>query len=174
MVDIDWRSLLVPSVSLIELILRGSAMYLFILAVLRLFRREAGALGTADLLVIVLVADAAQDAMTSSYRSIPEGLVLVGTIFAWNYLLDWLGYRNRWVYRLLHSPPLLLVENGRINRRNLRAELLTLDELHSFLREHGIEDVSEVRRCYLEPDGHLSIIKREPAEPPRPTRRPPS
>lgn len=174
MVDIDWRSLLVPSVSLIELILRGSAMYLFILAVLRLFRREAGALGTADLLVIVLVADAAQDAMTSSYSSLPEGLVLVGTIFAWNYLLDWLGYRNRWVYRLLHSPPLLLVENGRINRRNLRAELLTLDELHSFLREQGIEDVSEVRRCYLEPDGHLSVIKREPGEAPRRRERSPS
>ena len=174
MVDIDWRSLLVPSVSLLELILRGSVMYLFILGVLRLFRREAGALGTADLLVIVLVADAAQDAMTSSYSSVPEGLVLVGTIFGWNYLLDWLGYRNRWVYRLLHSPPLLLVENGRINRRNLRAEMLTLDELHSFLREQGIEDVSEVRRCYLEPDGHLSVIKREPGEAPRRRERSPS
>lgn len=161
MLDVDWRSLLVPTMSYLELILRGSVMYLFILAVMRLFRREAGALSIADLLVIVLVADAAQDAMTGTYRSVPEGLVLVGTIFAWNYLLDWLGYRYRWAYRLLHPPPLVLVEDGRINRRNLRAEMLTLDELLSHLREQGVEDVSEVRRCYLEPDGNVSVIKRE-------------
>ena len=171
MLAIDWRTLLVPSVSLLELILRGSVMYLFILGVMRLFRREAGALSLADLLVIVLVADAAQDAMTSSYHSLPEGLVLVATIFSWNYLLDWLGYRYRWAHRLLHPPPLLLVENGRINRRNLRAEMLTFDELRSHLREQGVEDVAEVRRCYLEPDGHLSVIKREPGETPQPPRR---
>jgi uncharacterized membrane protein YcaP (DUF421 family) len=172
--EIDWQGALVPTMSYLELILRGSVMYLFILAVMRLFRREAGALSIADLLVIVLVADAAQDAMTGTYRSLPEGLVLVGTIFAWNYLLDWLGFRYRWAHRLLHPAPLLLVEDGRINRRNLRAELLTMEELLSHLREDGVEDVSEVRRCYLEPDGHLSVIRREPGRTDRPARKSPA
>ncbi len=165
---IDWREVFVPSMSLLELVLRGSILYLTILALLRILRREAGAMSTADLLVIVLVADAAQNAMAAEYKSITEGIVLVATIFAWNYALDWLGYRYRWVYRLLHPAPLLLVKDGRVQRRNLRSELLTLDDLLEQLREQGIDDVGQVKRCYLEADGHLSVIRQEPGEaPPR-------
>ena len=165
---IDWREVFVPSMSLLELVLRGSILYLTILALLRILRREAGAMSTADLLVIVLVADAAQNAMAAEYKSITEGIVLVATIFAWNYALDWLGYRYRWVYRLLHPAPLLLVKDGRVQRRNLRSELLTLDDLREQLREQGIDDVGQVKRCYLEADGHLSVIRQEPGEaPPR-------
>lgn len=158
---IDWRAMFVPTVHPLELILRGSIIYLLILFGLRLFRREAGALSTADLLVIVLVADAAQNAMGSNYKSIPEGVILVATIFGWNWVLDWLAFRNRWFHRLLHPPPLPLVEDGRINRRNLRKELLTRDDLNEQLREHGIESIAQVKRCYLEADGHLSIIRKD-------------
>lgn len=161
MPSIDWHEALVPTVSLLELVLRGSVVYLSIVAALRVFRREAGALSTADLVVIVLVADAAQNAMASEYHSITEGLVLILTIFAWNYALDWLGFRYAWVYRLLHPAPLLLVEDGRIQRRNLRAEMLTRADLDEQLREQGVEDVAQVKRCYLEADGRLSVIRRE-------------
>jgi uncharacterized membrane protein YcaP (DUF421 family) len=158
---IDWRALLVPTVNLAEIVLRGSVVYLAILAALRLFRREAGAISVADLLVVVLVADAAQNAMASEYKSITEGGVLIATIFGWDYFLDWLAFRSRWVHGLLHPPPLLLVAHGRIQRRNLRAELVTVDELRGLLREEGIEDVAQVKCCYLEADGHLSVIKQE-------------
>jgi len=84
----DWRQMFVPSVSPLELVIRGSIMYLAILAAMRIFRRQAGSLNTADLLVVVLVADAAQNGMSSDYKSVTDGLVLVGTIYAWNYLLD--------------------------------------------------------------------------------------
>ena len=170
LLEIDWHAVLVPTVSLLELVLRGSLMYLAILAALRVFRREAGALSTADLLVIVLVADAAQNGMASQYDSVTEGLVLVGTIFAWNYLLDWLGYRYSWINRLLSPEPLLLVKNGRLHRRNLRAELLTVADLTEQLREQGIEHLNQVKRCYLEGDGHLSVIRFKPGEDPPPGR----
>jgi uncharacterized membrane protein YcaP (DUF421 family) len=108
----------------------------------------------------VLVADAAQNAMAADYHSLTEGAVLVSTIFAWNYGLDWLGFRFPLVHRLLNPPPLLLVENGRIQHRNLRAELLTRSDLEEHLREHGVKDISEVSRCFLEGDGHMSVVKR--------------
>jgi uncharacterized membrane protein YcaP (DUF421 family) len=171
---VDWHSLFVPSMGLLELVVRGSFMYLIILAAMRLFRREAGTLSTADLLVVVLVADAAQNAMASDYHSITEGVVLVGTIFAWNYALDWLGYRSPRVYRLLHPPPLVLVKDGRIHRRNLRTEMLTLDDLKEQLREQGVEDVAQVKQCFLESDGHLSVIKRSGDEQRTPKKRTPS
>jgi uncharacterized membrane protein YcaP (DUF421 family) len=91
--SIDWSSVFVPKINLLELILRGSIMYLGAFAALRFFRRAAGALGTADLLLIVLIADAAQNAMSAEYHSITEGVVLVATIIGWNVLLDWMEYR---------------------------------------------------------------------------------
>ncbi len=171
MTGIDWHSMFVPTVSLLEIVLRGSAVYLSILVLLRLFRREAGTLSTTDLIMVVLVADAAQNAMAADYHSITEGLVLVATIFAWNYALDWLGFRYPWAYRLLHPAPLLLVSNGRIHRRNLRAEMLTMEDLTEQLREQGVEDVGQVKRCFLEADGKLSVIRKEPGGDPKPARK---
>jgi uncharacterized membrane protein YcaP (DUF421 family) len=168
---IDWRELFVPTVSVAELVIRGSVMYLVILTLLRVFRREAGALSIPDLLVIVLVADAAQNGMAGEYLSITDGIILVVTIFSWNYVLDWLAYRFRWMHRLLHPRPLPLIEDGRVNRRNLKAEMLTVEDLRALLREQGVESVSEVRRCFIESDGQVSIIKREAGEEPPPHRR---
>src|SRR5918992_989895 len=156
---INWHELFVPSVNPLELVLRGSVMYLLILALMRVLRREPGALSTPDLLVIVLVADAAQNAMASEYRSLTEGAILVATIFAWNYGLDWLAFRSRWVHRLLNPPPLPLIKSGRVQRRNLRSEMLREADLAEQLRQQGVEDFAEVKRAFLEPDGHLSVIR---------------
>jgi uncharacterized membrane protein YcaP (DUF421 family) len=156
---IDWHNIFVPSVSLAELMVRGSLMYLFILGLLRVFRREAGSLSLPDLLVVVLVADAAQNGMAADYHSITEAAVLVGTIFFWNYVLDWLSFRSRAVYRLLHPAPLPLVIDGTIQRKNLRSQMLTVDDLVSQLREQGVEDVRTVKRSFIEADGQLSVIK---------------
>jgi uncharacterized membrane protein YcaP (DUF421 family) len=159
---IDWNEVFIPTMHVGELVLRGTVVYLLIVMVFRVFRRPAGALSTTDLVVVVLVADAAQNAMGSEYRSITEGAVLVLTIVAWNYALDWLGYRSRLVYRLLHPEPALLIKDGRVQQRNLRAELITRGELREFLREEGVEDIRDVRRCFLEPDGKISVIRVEP------------
>lgn len=157
--EIDWNALLIPSVNLIEIFLRGSAVYLFLLLLLRVSRREAGSLGISDLLVIVLIADAAQNAMASTYKSITEGAVLVVTIVFWNHLLDWLSYRFNFVDRLLRPSPLLLIKDGQLQRQNMRRELISVDELMGQLRLHGLESAEKVRKCYLEDDGHISVIK---------------
>ena len=161
---VDWRAMFVPTVSLLEIVLRGSLLYVVILALLRILRRDAGTMGTADLLVIVLVADAAQNAMAADYKSITEGVVLVATIFGWNYLLDWLAYRSKAIYRLLNPKPLPLIKDGTVLRRNLKSEMLTHGDLMEQLREQGIEKVAQVKRCYLEADGRLSVVKQEPSE----------
>jgi uncharacterized membrane protein YcaP (DUF421 family) len=161
LLHIDWKAVFVPTVSLAEIVLRGTIVYLLLFFVMRVLRREAGALGISDLLVVVLIADAAQNAMSSDYKSITEGAVLVGTIIAWDYTLDWLGYRFPAVQRLLRPASLPLVKDGRMLRQNLRKEMITTEELMSLLREQGVEHLSEVKKCYLEGDGHISVIKNE-------------
>jgi uncharacterized membrane protein YcaP (DUF421 family) len=158
---IDWQSAFVPTVSLLEVVLRGTFVYLLLFFVLRVLRREAGALGISDLLVVVLIADAAQNAMSSEYKSLTEGAVLVGTIVLWDYSLDWLGYRFPAVGRLLRPAPLPLVKDGRALRRNMRKEMVSMEELMSLLREQGVEHLSEVKKCCLEGDGQISVIKKE-------------
>jgi uncharacterized membrane protein YcaP (DUF421 family) len=164
---IDWREMLVPAGNPLELVVRASVMYLLILAGFRVFRRDAGSLSVSDLLVVVLIADAAQNGMAGEYRSLTEGAIVVATIFAWNYGLDWLAYRSRVAYWLLHPPALLLVRNGQILARNLRAELITKDDLLQQLREQGVEDIRSVKKCYLESDGRMSVIRADSDEPPR-------
>jgi len=159
--QIDWKSVFVPSLHIGEIILRGTIVYLFIFIVFRVLRRGAGALGIADLLVVVLIADAAQNAMANEYKSITEGLILVSTIVFWDYSLDWLGYRFPRVGRLVHPAPLLLIKDGRIQRRNLRQEMITEEELMGQLREQGVESVEEVKQSYMEADGHISVIKKD-------------
>ena len=162
--QIDWKSVFVPSVHIAEIFLRGTIVYLFLLIVLRILRREAGAIGISDLLVVVLIADAAQNAMASEYKSITEGLVLITTIAGWDYFLDWLGYRFPSIRRLIRPAPLLLIEDGRMQRRNMRQEIISEEELMGQLRQQGVESVEEVKKCYLEGDGHISVITRNSNE----------
>ena len=161
---LDWHQIFVPTGSLLELVVRGSLMYLLILAGFRLFRRDAGSLSVSDLLVVVLIADAAQNGMAGEYKSLTEGAVIVATIFAWNYVLDWLAYRSRFVYWLLHPPSLLLIRNGQIQFRNLRSQLITKDDLLEQLREQGVDGVARVKKCFLESDGRMSVIREDDGE----------
>jgi uncharacterized membrane protein YcaP (DUF421 family) len=143
------------------MILRGMIMYLVLFAVLRFMgRRQAGSFGPADLLVIVLIADAAQNALGAEYRSITEGAILVLTIVICEYVLDWAAWRFPILRPVLRAPALLLIQDGQILRRNLRAEMLSVEELMSQLREQGVEEVEEVKSARLEGDGRLSVIKR--------------
>jgi uncharacterized membrane protein YcaP (DUF421 family) len=159
--QIDWRSIFVPSVRVAEIFLRGTIVYLFLFFILRILRRESGAIGISDLLLIVLIADAAQNAMSSDYKSVTDGIILVSTIAFWDYLLDWIAYRFPSARRLLRPAPLLLIKDGRLQRRNMRREMITEEELMGRLREQGVENVEEVKKCYLEGDGSVSVIKRD-------------
>jgi len=159
LIDVNWARLFVPSDSLVELVIRGSIIYLAALGFMRILRRQGGSFTRADLLFITLIADASQNGMAGEYRSITEGLVLVGTLFAWNFGLDWLSYHSPFVHRLLEPPPLLVIRNGKALLRSLRAELMSIEDLMEQLREQGVDDIAKVRRAYVEADGKLSVIR---------------
>lgn len=155
---IDWNDMWVPALPLLEIFIRGSVVYLALFFYFRLLRRQAGGIGITDVLVVVLVADASQNAMAGEYGSITEGLLLIATIGFWDYLFDWLGSRSDAFERLIKPAPLLLIRDGRLMRQNMKKEMITEDDLLSQLREQGMEDPRQVRLCYLEGDGHLSVI----------------
>src|SRR5262245_13509508 len=137
LLQIDWKSTFYPTIGVAEIFLRGTIVYLFLFFVLRILRREAGTIGISDLLLVVLIADAAQNAMSSDYKSVTDGVILVASIVFWDYFLNWLGYKFPVFRRLLRPPPLLLIKDGRLLRRNMRQEMITEEELIGLLRERG-------------------------------------
>ena len=159
--SVDWKSVFVPAIGIAEIIVRGSIMYLGLFAIMRFIgRRQAGHFGPADLLVIVLIADAAQNGLGKEYGSVTEGLILVLTIVAWEYLLDWISWRFPATRSILKPPGLTLIKEGQIlSKKSLRKEMLSEDELKSQLREQEVENYTDVKLAMLEGDGRLSVLK---------------
>ena len=151
----------IPDVSLFEMVVRGVVVYLAIFVLLRVvLRGRLGTMTVADLLVLVIIADAAQNAMAANYTSITDGIVLVATIIGMSFVFDWLGYHYSFMGRWVHPQRKPLVVNGRVIRRTLAEELMTEDELLSQLRLQGAEHVSDVKAAYLEGNGEISVIRR--------------
>ena len=104
---VEWAELLIPTHSLAEMMLRGTVMYLCLFLILRfVMLRQSSTIGIADILVIVVIADAAQNGFAKEYKSLPEGVVLVLTIVFWDMSLNWLGYHFKIFERLLAPLPL--------------------------------------------------------------------
>jgi uncharacterized membrane protein YcaP (DUF421 family) len=165
---VDWSELFRVTVSPVELLVRGTLTYWFIFVLFRvLLRRGAGAVGIADVLLLVLIADAAQNAMSGDYKTLTEGAILVATIMGWAVVVDWAAYRFPRFGEVLESKPLTLIEGGKPNRRNLRAEFMGTEELLSKLREQGVERIEDVKRATMESDGSVSVIRYRQGEQPR-------
>ena len=157
----DWDQVLSFTVSPLELFVRGTLTYFFLFGLFRfVVRRDTGMLGPSDLLVLVIIADAAQNAMAGDYQSVPDGFVLIGTIIGWSWLLNWLSFRFVAMRRFVLPRPLCIVKDGVRQEAVLRRELISEEELQEMLREHEIEDIAEVRRAYLEPDGQVTVIRK--------------
>lgn len=156
----DFSNLFAIHVSPMELVLRATLMYWFLLLIFRfVLRRDPGSLGVADILLVVIIADASQNAMSGGYSTMTEGFLLIGTLVFWNYALDWAAYRWPAVHKLTDPPPIQLIRAGEPLLRNMRKEFVTRDDLDAQLRQAGIDDIRQVRAAYLEGDGKFSILK---------------
>lgn len=149
------------SMSPLEIIIRGTLMYWFLFLLLRfVLRRDTSSAGISGILFVVLLGDAAQNAMIGHGNTVADGGALICTLAGWNYLLDWLAYHSRLVAKLTDPPPLLLVKRGRLIHRNLRREHLTREEVESELRIKGVEGFAGIKAMYLEGDGSFSVLRK--------------
>jgi uncharacterized membrane protein YcaP (DUF421 family) len=165
LIKVEWHALFIPAHSAAEMIVRGTLMYLGLFLIFRfMVGRQSSAIGIADILVIVLIADAAQNAFAKDYKSITEGIILVLTIVFWDFVLDWLGYRSRFFAWLIKPAPLTLVRDGRMLFRNMRREMISPDELRSQARQQGIADIADVKLACLEGNGEISFIRDDEKE----------
>jgi uncharacterized membrane protein YcaP (DUF421 family) len=141
-----------------ELVLRSVVIYVGLLLALRLFgKREVGQFTLYDLVLILLVANAVQPAMTGPDTSLAGGLLIIATLVLVNLAV---GRLDRWnvFHRLFAPQPSVIIRDGHYLPDRLRREGVTEDECESAIREHGLSGVSAVRLGVLEPDGSISIV----------------
>jgi len=144
-----------------ELALRSVAIYGALLLGLRLFgKREVGQFTIFDLVLILLVANAVQPAMTGPDTSLTGGLVIIVSLLVANFVVARLD-RLEFFHRLFTPSPTLLVKDGQLQLRNMRREGVDRQELEMAAREHGIATVAEVKIGMLESDGSISIVGKE-------------
>ena len=144
-----------------ELVLRAVVIYTALLGALRLFgKREVGQFTLYDLVLVLLVANAVQPAMTGPDTSLAGGVVIIATLILLNFAIGRLD-RFRLFHRLFQPQPTLIIKDGHYLSDRLRREGVDVDEVEMAIREHGLADVSEVRMGVLEPDGTISIVGKD-------------
>jgi uncharacterized membrane protein YcaP (DUF421 family) len=162
--EVDSRTLfalpaaLTPSVSWLELIVRGVVIYVGLIVALRLFgKREVGQFTLYDLVFILLVANALQPAITGPDNSLTGGLILIVALVGANFVVGRLDRFPR-LHRLFSPGPAVIIRGGKFESPALAREGVTEDECEMAIREHGLEGVKDVELGVLEADGSISIV----------------
>jgi uncharacterized membrane protein YcaP (DUF421 family) len=163
---IDLGKMLVPTTQALEIIIRTFVVYLVVVIGLRVFgKRELGQMTPCDLVLILTLSNSVQNAMTGPDTSLTGGLISASTLLLSNWLLGTFGVRIPAVRKWLTGSPTLLVHNGKLIPAHMRREGVEEDELIIAAREHGIDDLKEVKEAILEVDGSISIIPKDAKSP---------
>ena len=142
-----------------DIVLRTAAIYAVILIGLRLAgKREMGQMTVFDLVVLLLIANAVQNAMVGPDTSLLGGVLAAGVLLILNAALAWLRLRWPRLRRMMEGSPTLLVLHGKVLADQLRGEGLDQETLEAALREHGVADMANVEMAVLEIDGSISIV----------------
>jgi uncharacterized membrane protein YcaP (DUF421 family) len=145
-----------------EIILRTAVVYVLVLVLLRTAgKRELGQMSPVDLVVILVIANAVQNAMTGGDNSLIGGVIAATTLVAMNIAFARIGHRIPYLQHLFESDATPLIKDGKVIKRNLERENVEMDELMMSAREHGFDDLAKVDSAYLERDGSISIIPKD-------------
>ncbi len=143
----------------LDIALRSLAVYAFMLIAIRLTgKKEFSQLNTIDVVLILLISNAVQNAMVGNNTSLMGGLAAASVLFILNYLLKRLMFKSKWAREAISQHPEILVHDGKLDFKKLNILGISDDELKEAMREHGIEHYKDVKLAIFEVDGNISII----------------
>jgi uncharacterized membrane protein YcaP (DUF421 family) len=146
--------------TLLEIALRTTVVYAALLVALRLTgTRQLGQMSTFDFVLLLIIANAVQNAMVGPDTSLTGGLVAAGVLVSWHRVIDWCRVHSRSAAKLIVGEGIMLIHNGKLLDAHLVRAGITRDELRQSLREHGVAHIADVLLAVLEPDGAISVIR---------------
>ncbi len=145
-----------------EFVARGLIVYAFIFILLRLTgRKQIGQLTPFDLVLLLIISNAVQNSMNAGDNSVTAGLILAATLVGMNVILNDFMFRSRKFERLMEGSAKVLIHNGVIHQEVMHKESITKQDLDTALREQGVDDVKNVRFAIIEPNGQITVLKKE-------------
>lgn len=152
-----------------ELMIRAAVVYLALILLIRLSgRRQIGELSPFDLILLLILSESVQNAMSAGENSLTGGLILAGTLLFVNYLIGVITFRSKKAENLIEGQPQILIRNGKVFQKVMERARITEDELMSSLRESGFFNIEDVRTAILEDNGTVSVEGYEKPERSRP------
>jgi uncharacterized membrane protein YcaP (DUF421 family) len=140
-------------------VVRAALVYAFLLVAMRLLgNRPMAQMNKFDVILLMVLANAVQNAMNAGDNSVLAGLLLAITLMALNHLLHRLVFRSKGIERALEGSPKVLIHNGQVIRAVADGASLTDEDIRAELRNSGVTDPAAVRWAILETDGHISVI----------------
>ena len=144
--------------------LRASAIYVFLLIVVRLLgKRTVGSATAFDFMVALILSEVVDEPIYGDV-SMTQGMLVIAVIAGWHLVNSYLSYRSQRFDRLVGGEPTVLVKDGAMVPRGMRQERINEEELGSLLRLQGIENLRDVKQATLEPDGLLSVLRSDDAQ----------
>lgn len=144
-----------------EFVLRALVVYVALLVMVRLSgKRSVGQFTPFDMILLILLGTAVQNSLIGKDVSLLGGLVLAGTLIAMNHVVGWVTARSRRIHGLVEGLAVKIIEDGVLDKDQLRKQGVSEMDLEEALRRAGLEHVSEVRRGWLETDGHITLIRK--------------
>jgi uncharacterized membrane protein YcaP (DUF421 family) len=143
----------------IRIIFSSVAVYFFIILAIRLFgKKELAQLSVYDLVFILLISNAVQNAMVGPDSTLLGGLVAAASLFVVNYALKQMQYRFPKFGKAIQGEPIMLVFKGKLLSSHLKKAGISEDELMEVIREHGVASAAEVDLAVMEVDGNISVV----------------
>lgn len=144
---------------LLDVTLRSLAVYLFMFAGIRIFgKNQLSQLNAGDIVLLLLISNAVQNAMVGPDTSLEGGLVAAMVLFVANFTLKRIIFKNPKIKSFLESDPVILIKDGIIDNIKMKEQKISFDELEETVREHGVEKIENVKLAVLEVDGNISVI----------------
>lgn len=144
-----------------HLVIRAVIIYIAFFIGLRLFgKRELGQFTTFDLVLVLLVANALQPAITGPDQSVTGGVIIIAILLLFNRAVAMIRNRWPWFDALIEPPPTVVVHDGQISKVALEKEGLSQTDVEMAIREHGVDKLSDVKMAVLENDGSISVVSK--------------
>lgn len=145
-----------------ESIFRGAIVYVVLLVLFRIAgKRSLAEVTTFDLVLLLIISEATQQALLDNDNSMTNALLIVATLIGMNILFSVLARRWQGFGKLIDGVPLVIVKDGKLLQDRMQRERVSEDEVMEAARElQGLERLEQVRYAILERNGHITIIPR--------------
>lgn len=145
-----------------EIVVRAAIIFVAVMVIMRIWgKKHFSEINPFDFVLLLIISESLQNALVDDDKSITAGVISFSTLVLLNVLFNRLGFFSRRMEKLIDGQPRILIRDGELDKKLMLRECLTMQEIHTALRQQGVMEPSEVQWAIIETNGKISVIKKE-------------